>query len=84
MTEHTFDSTHLFHLFIFFIHRQLMIILWGQQWHHNDIVMSNQEIHCLFNSLFRLTTKETTKLPITGPLRGESSGHRSIPLTKGQ
>ena len=39
---------------------------------------------CLFQSLFRLTSKETPKLHITDTLRRESTGDRWIPLTEGQ
>ena len=39
---------------------------------------------CIFNALFRLTIKTSPKLSITGPLWGESTGDRWIPLTKGQ
>ena len=34
--------------------------------------------------VFQTNTKETSKLCITGPLWGESTGYRWIPLTKGQ
>ena len=36
-----------------------------------------------FSSLFKLTSKETSKLHIAGPLWGESTGDRLIPVTKG-
>ena len=39
---------------------------------------------CLFNHLFTLTAKKIPKLCITGPLWGESTTNRWIPLTKGQ
>ena len=50
--------------------------------HHG--VSNHQQLNCLFNSLFRLTAKEISKLWITGPLWGESIGYQWIPLTKGQ
>ena len=40
--------------------------------------------HRFFNSLNRLTTKIISKSSITGPLWGESTSDRWIPLTKGQ
>ena len=43
--------------------------------HHSD---------CLFNNLFRLITKDTSKLWIDSPLWWQSIDDQWIPLTKGQ
>ena len=50
---------------------------------------NHRQLDCLFNCLFNLTTKKTSKLHITGPLWGESTGdwqiarnHESIPISK--
>ena len=50
----------------------------------HQYILTHLPLHCLFSSLHRLTSKETSKLYITGPLWGESTGDRWIPLTKGQ
>ena len=44
-------------------------------------VLNNRSIECLFSNLFRLT--ERSKVCITVPLWGESTGDRWIPCTKG-
>ena len=47
-------------------------------------ISNHLSLNCLFNHLFRLTATKILKLSITGPSRGESTGNRWIPLTKGQ
>ena len=47
-------------------------------------VSEHRQLHCLFNSLMRLTTKKTSKCRINGPVWGESNGDRLIPLADGQ
>ena len=46
--------------------------------------LNHQPFDYWLNWLFRLTSKEISKIRITGPFWGESTGHRWIPLTKGQ
>ena len=55
------------------------------QWRHNErhSVSNHQYLDCLLNRLFRLTSKKTSKLCVTGSW-GESTGDLWIPLTKGQ
>ena len=50
------------------------------KWRHvGDMVPQNhRRLDCLFNGLFALTLKETTKLQNTGPLWVESAGGDSI------
>ena len=47
-------------------------------------VLNQQRLDCLFNSLFRVTTKKPWKLHITDPMWGESTNDWWIPLTKGK
>ena len=50
---------------------------------HDELVVSNHWIFsCLLTVFFRLRTKNTSKLCITGPLLGESMSGWWIPLTK--
>ena len=52
------------------------------QWRHmND--WNHRQLECLFNSLFRLTTKEIGKFHISGHLWGEFSDPQWISLHKG-
>ena len=53
--------------------------------HHS--IWNHSPLHCLFNSLFRLTTKKTSKVCNTGPLWGIhfsllDSYHKELPLQK--
>ena len=41
--------------------------------HEHHCISNHQHLNCLFNSLFRLTPMETSKLCITGPMWGEST-----------
>ena len=43
------------------------------QEHHG--VSNHWQLDCLFKNLFRLTTTQTSKLCISGPMWGESTGH---------
>ena len=45
--------------------------------HELYVISNDQQFGCLFNSLFRVTTKETSKLGITGPCQ------RNPPVTGG-
>ena len=45
-------------------------------------VANRRQFECLFNSLFRLYLKKTSKLSLSCPLWGESIGDRCIPLKK--
>ena len=56
------------------------------QWHHNqrDGVSNHQRHECLLNRLFRLRSKKTSKLRVTGLCCGEFTGDRWIPRTNGQ
>ena len=56
------------------------------QWRHNesDGVSNHRRLDCLLNRLFRRRSKKTSKPRVTGPLWGESTGDRWIPLAKGQ
>ena len=45
-------------------------------------VANKWQLHCLFNSLFRLKTKGTSNLHITDPLCGESTSENA-PMTSG-
>ena len=56
------------------------------QWRHNerDGVSSHQPHDCLLNRLFKAQIKENIKAPRHWPLRGEFTGDRWIPRTKGQ
>ena len=40
-------------------------------------ISDHQQLYCFSNSLYRLTMKDTSKLHITGPMWGESSGFPS-------
>ena len=56
---------------------------------YNDVTwaslsLNHRQYNCLCNMLFRLATKKTPKLSITGPLWGESIGDQWIPPTNGQ
>ena len=52
--------------------------------HMSDMASQSLATGMFVQHLFRLTTKETSKLHITGPLSGESTGDQWIPLTKGK
>ena len=56
------------------------------QWRHDehDGVANHQRLECLLNRLFRCRSRKISKLLFTGPLSGEFTGHRWIPLTKVQ
>ena len=57
---------------------------------HNDTLFSlkcvtnHMQLDCLFNNMFSVTSKKTSKLCITGLLWGEYISDWWIPLTKGQ
>ena len=55
-----------------------------EQRRHNehDGVSNHQPQDCLLNRLFGRWTKKTSKLRVTGFVRGELTGHRWIPHTK--
>ena len=59
-----------------------MPLQWRQNEHHG--ALNHQPFDCLFNTVFNLTSKETQKVRVTGPLWGESTGDRWILLAKGQ
>ena len=51
---------------------------------HEHLSFSNhRQLHCLFNRLFKLTSRKTSKFCITSPLWVEPTDDRWIPLTKG-
>ena len=61
-----------------------VIIFEELQWRHMNTMtwqLGNSTLRSII--LFRRTPKKTSKLRIPGPLLGESTGHRWIPLTKG-
>ena len=61
------------------------VIMWNDNWHRFVWqICCWITHHCLLNSLFLDNTKENFKACIAGPMWGESSGDRWIPLTKGQ
>ena len=47
-------------------------------------VTNNQQLDCLLKNLLRLTAQKTSRLRITGPLCGKSTGRGWIPFTKSQ
>ena len=47
--------------------------LWETLHYHNG-VWNHRQLNCSFNSFFRHTTRETSKLCLTGPLGEESTG----------
>ena len=49
-----------------------------------DGVSNDRRLDCLLNRLFRLKSKEASKLHVTGLCEEESTSDRWIPLTKGQ
>ena len=56
---------------------------WGGAMH--DIALTcDQQFVCLSTGFFKLAKRQTSKLHIVGPLWGESTSDRWIPLTKGQ
>ena len=61
------------------------VIMWNDNWHRFVWqICCWITHHCLLNSLFLDNTKENFKACIAGPMWGESSGDRWIPLTKCQ
>ena len=56
------------------------------QWRHNECngVSNHRWLDHLLNCLFRHRSNKKIKAPRRWPLRGESTGHRWIPLTRGQ
>ena len=51
--------------------------------HERHAISNYRLLHCLFNSLFRLTTKQiNTKVPHNWPLSRESTSHWWIPSTR--
>ena len=46
-------------------------------------VPNQQQLDGLSNYLFKLTSNKTTKIRVIGPLWGQSTGDRWIPLTEG-
>ena len=64
-----------------------IVSLWiSLQWRHNgcDSISNHQPHDCLLNRLFRLRSKKTSKLRVTGHLCGEFTGDRWVPCTNGQ
>ena len=61
------------------------LLMNNPRWRHNerDGVSNYQRLDCLLDRLFRRRLRKTSKVRVTSPLRGESSGHRWIPLAKG-
>ena len=57
------------------------IFLYALHWRHNgrDSVSNHQPHHCLLNSLFRCSSKKTSKLRITGLCVGNSPGTSEFP-----
>ena len=55
------------------------------QWRHNERegVSNHRRLDGLLKRLFHAQIKENVKAPCHWTLRGESTGHRWIPLTKG-
>ena len=47
--------------------------------HEQQYISYHQQLNCLFNSLFRLTSKEISKFQVTGLLWGEGTSDRWIP-----
>ena len=57
-------------------------------WHmtvmlHEHGILNHWQLNCLFKSLFRLTSKNTSKIHIIGSMWAEYTGDCWIPLTKG-
>ena len=54
------------------------------QWRHNERkgVSNHRHLECLLNRMFRCGSKKISKLHVTGPLWGELTGHRWIPLIR--
>ena len=52
------------------------------QWHHMRIMGYYWQLNSLFNSLFRIIKKITSKLFIISPLRGESTSHQGLVMRK--
>ena len=52
--------------------------------HEPHIFSDHRQLDCLFNNLFKLTLKKTSKLRISGPLWVESTRDWRIPLTEDQ
>ena len=79
-------------MFSIFYHCQLDIIppmsnrpspIWMTS-HERHGVPNNRQLDCLFNRLFKLTTKTTWNHRISGSLWWESTSYRWIPFTNGQ
>ena len=64
--------------------RDLTVHVYYSVIHKCNGISNHVQLDCWLNSFFRLITETTPKLCITGPLWGESTGHRWIPHTKGQ
>ena len=58
-----------------------MVVSETLQWRHNerDRVSNHQPHDCLFNCLFRRSSKKTSKLRVTGLCAGKSSGTGEFP-----
>ena len=55
------------------------------RWRHTErLGVSNHQPLDLFYALFKLTSRKTSKVRVTGPLWGKFTGDRWIFLTKGQ
>ena len=77
------DNTTLDYLMLLLIQVSIMLKLRILQWRHNgcDSVSNHQPHDCLLNRLFRRRSKKTSKLRVTGFVRGI---HRWIRRTNGQ
>ena len=64
----------------------VIMIIWGflLQWRHNgrDCISNHQPLDCLLNRLFRLRSKKTTKLRVTGLCAGNSSVTGEFPAQR--
>ena len=63
-------------------------VVLGDVQYYNDVTWASRRLKLpateLLRRLLRRTSKNTSKLRVTGPLWGESTGARWIPRTKGQ
>ena len=64
-----------------YIHWSIILVPKALQWRHNgrDCVLNHQPHDCLLNRLFRLRSKKTSELRVTGLCEGNSPGTGDFP-----
>ena len=71
-----------YHVICIYIHIYIYICIYRMLHHHitmtYNMVSNHQHIYNLFSNLFRLTTKKSWNLCVTGPMCGDCTGGKGL------